>query len=107
MNLLPVPPDPHLIPGRASQLVSEVLPARDARQAPGQQQEVSRQRSPQVVDDVEREALLKRYADTLQQSTSGQHQGREGRRAVDAYASVSQQDKRELLTDLLGVNEYA
>lgn len=107
VNLLPVPPDPHLVPGRASQLVSEVLPARDPRQAQGQQEQVSRQRSPQVINDVEREALLRRYADTLQQPLQRQYQGRDGRRVVDAYATVSQQDEREKLTNLLGISEYA
>lgn len=106
VNILPLLPDPYYAPGRANDTVSAVTPARKSPEPEEQRERASRQTGAQVLDAVQREALVHSY--TASQGTRREgYQPRHQQRALDAYSGVALQDKRELLVDLLGINEYA
>ena len=92
--------------GRASELVAAVQPVKRAPEAESDRQRAARDSSQQVLDVVQREALMQHYAENLQ-SQSPQPDERRAQRALDTYSAVALNDKRELLADMLGVSEYA
>lgn len=116
MNIVPYSSEPYYQPGRASELVSEVLPAARARDpqrdergqtsaATEQTQRLYRQAA--VVSPLQREALIQQHQASQARAGQPGYSSALGERALHAYNGVQQAQKRDLLDELLGVNEYA
>ena len=108
MNIIPALPQPHYTPDRASELVAAVTPARAPRQAASEQERAERRQAPQqLVDALQRETLVEQYQQSRRQSAAAAGYAQQAQQAVDAYREVAQAERRDLLTDVLGISEFA
>lgn len=105
MNILSSQPDRPLQIGRASELIAAVQPVPRSPQAESEQQRAAREPAPQVLDLVQREALMEHYADSAPAFASAA--GQRAQRALSAYNQVEQGGQREQLAQMLGIDEYA
>jgi len=107
VNITPTLPIPLSDIGRARELVEVVQPVERVREPASEHERVARRPSPQsALDVLEREALLDAYSQAHGQLQEDKLAPR-SQRAVSAYNEVSLVQKRDLLTEVLGVDEFA
>ena len=111
MNVISTLPIPLYDLGRARDLVEAVQPVERTREPASKEEQaqepVARRPSARAVADVlDREALL-----DASSRARGQLQddrlARQSQRALSAYNDVALEQNRDLLVEVLGVNEYA